>query len=346
MGSDTADTKRPPMHGPATERLMEQYRQMVRIRVFEETAISSLRAGYAFGSIHPYVGEEAIAAGLLHHTRNDDLVLSTHRGHGHTLVKGAHPSAMLKELFGRVGGTSNGRGGSMHIADFGVGMLGANGVVGANIILAAGAAHGVKMQDTARNVGEGRIVICFLGDGAVNRGPFLEGLNWAQIFALPVLFVCEDNRISAMTDTADKTAGGGPVARAASIGLRTADVDGNNVEAVSEIAERLIAEVRAGSGPAFLHAETYRLLGHTAVDPAKQRDQFEVEAAWKVEPIARARARLLEAGASKAELAVIAEAVSAEMKLAYEEAIAAPYPSPSDAYREVQTLGTPEREAY
>src|SRR5690606_18991350 len=136
--------------------------------------------------------------------RREDLLLSTHRGHGHTLAKGADALAMMRELFGRDGGTCGGKGGSMHIADFSVGMLGANGVVGANIPIAAGAAHGQKLR------GDGEITVCIFGDGAVNRGPFMEGLNWAKVFDLPVLFVCEDNAWSATTRTAAMTAGDGP----------------------------------------------------------------------------------------------------------------------------------------
>lgn len=327
-------------HTLPVAQLRDHYTQMLRIRAFEETAMRGLRAGAAHGALHPCIGQEAVAVGLLSQTRTDDLVLSTHRGHGHTLAKGASPAAMLKELFGRAGGTSGGRGGSMHIADFSVGMLGANGVVSANIIIAAGAAHGLKMQ------GGDRIAVCFMGDGAINRGPFLEGLNWAAVYGLPVLFVCEDNQIAAMTDTKSMTAGPGPVARAEALGVPAETVDGNDIEAVAAVATRLISGVRAGEGPAFLHAKTFRLLGHTATDKALQREQSQVEAAWEVEPIARTRALLLERGSSEADLAQIDAAVQDEMDEVYREAAAAPLPDPAEAYREVQTVGSPEREAF
>ena len=167
----------------------------VAIRAFEELAIEAQREGLVLGAIHPSIGQEAVAAGICPNLSKTDLLLSTHRGHGHTLAKGADPLAMMRELFGREGGTCGGKGGSMHIADFGVGMLGANGVVGANIPIATGAAHAL------RNCRAGEVVVCIFGDGAINRGPFLEGLNWARVFDLPVLFVCEDNGFSATTRT-------------------------------------------------------------------------------------------------------------------------------------------------
>src|SRR5690606_24554973 len=166
-------------------------------------------------------------------------------------------------------------GGSMHIADFSVGMLGANGVVGANIVIAAGAAHAIKLNR------EGRIVCCIFGDGAINRGPFLEGLNWAKVFNLPVLFVCEDNGYAATTRTSTMTAGPGPAARAESLGILALEVDGNDVQAVDAAAKELAAAVRSGSGPRFLWAGTYRLTGHTGADPAAYRSKEEVEERWK-----------------------------------------------------------------
>ncbi|MDQ4062132.1 MAG: thiamine pyrophosphate-dependent dehydrogenase E1 component subunit alpha, partial [Pseudomonadota bacterium] len=190
------------------ERLIDQHRMMLRIRAFEEMALEALKEKLVLGAIHPSIGQEAVAAGVCLNLAPDDVLLSTHRGHGHTLAKGADSLAMMRELFGREGGNCHGKGGSMHIADFGVGMLGANGVVAANIVIAAGAAHAIKLRR------ESRIVCCIFGDGAINRGPFLEGLNWAKVFDLPVLFVCEDNGFAATTRTRAMTAGEGPAARA------------------------------------------------------------------------------------------------------------------------------------
>ena len=164
-----------------------------------------------------------------------DILLSTHRGHGHTIAKGADTLAMMRELFGREGGTCHGKGGSMHIADFRVGMLGANGVVGANILIAVGAAHAVRLKKG------GQVVACIFGDGAINRGPFLEGLNWAGVWKLPILFVCEDNGFAATTRTRAMTAGEGPAARAESLGIAAAMVDGNDLMAVDETVRRLLA---------------------------------------------------------------------------------------------------------
>ncbi|HEX8664638.1 MAG TPA: thiamine pyrophosphate-dependent dehydrogenase E1 component subunit alpha, partial [Beijerinckiaceae bacterium] len=208
------------------ERLSAHHRLMWRIRAFEELALEGLREKLVLGAIHPSIGQEGVAAGVCPNLLPDDVLLSTHRGHGHTLAKGADPLAMMRELFGRQGGNCGGKGGSMHIADFSVGMLGANGVVAANIVVAAGAAHAVKLRR------EAKIVCCIFGDGAINRGPFLEGLNWARVFDLPVLFVCEDNGFAATTRTRAMTAGEGPSARARSLGLIAEEIDGNDVLAV------------------------------------------------------------------------------------------------------------------
>ena len=195
------------------ERMLGHYRTMLRIRAFEEAAEQALKDGHVKGAIHLSIGQEAVASGACVHLERSDLITTTHRGHGHTIAKGADVGAMFGELFGRADGTCRGKGGSMHIADFSMGMLGANGVVGAGIVIAAGAAHGVKLR------GETHVVVCFFGDGATNRGPFLEGLNWAKIYALPVLFVCENNGFAATTRTEALSAGPGPAARAASLGM-------------------------------------------------------------------------------------------------------------------------------
>ncbi|MEM6761765.1 MAG: thiamine pyrophosphate-dependent dehydrogenase E1 component subunit alpha, partial [Pseudomonadota bacterium] len=258
---------------------------MLRIRAFEHAAIDGAKAGHVLGAIHPSVGQEAVAAGIVSNLRRDDRLLSTHRGHGHTLAKGAHPRAMMCELFGRVGGNCGGKGGSMHIADFDVGMLGANGVVAANITIAAGAAHAIKLH------GDDRIVCCLFGDGAINRGPFLEGLNWAKVFDLPVLFVCEDNGWAATTRTSDMTGGEGAASRARSFGIPAESVDGRDVMAVDALAEDAIDKVRSGSGPMLIHARTFRQTGHTSVDPAHYRPAEEVTRRTSEEdPIASARA--------------------------------------------------------
>ncbi len=326
--------------------LLDLYRVMARIRAFENAAEVASQGGVAAwgldasakparvrGPLHLSTGQEAVAAGVCAHLSRTDLLTSTHRGHGHTLAKGASVQAMMCELFGRATGTNKGKGGSMHIADFSVGMLGANGVVAAGIPIAVGAAHAIKIQSRAA------IVACFFGDGAVNRGPFLEGLNWAAVYQLPVLFVCEDNRISATTPTGPMTAGGGASARAESMGIAAMTVDGNDVLAVHEAAGRLAAEVRAGGGPRLLHAVTYRFKGHVSVDPGSYRDPAEVQLALESDPLVLARARLLGAGASAAEIDAVDAAARAEVDAALAVADAAPWPQAGDAFEDIVTTG-------
>lgn len=221
----------------------------------------------------------------------------------------------------------------MHIADFSVGMLGANGVVAAGLPIAVGAAHGAKLQ------GKDGVTACFFGDGAINRGPFLESLNWAKVYALPVLFVCEDNRWSATTASAPMTAGEGASARAVAMGVPAVQVDGNDVEAVHDTAGQLVAQVREGMGPCLLHARTYRIKGHVSVDAAGYRDPAEVAAARETDPIARASARYLALGGSAQALQRIERAAREEVERALADAHAAPWPEPAAAFTDVQTTG-------
>lgn len=327
--------------------LLDLYRTMVRIRAFEDAAEAASQGGVSWGGaatgqasqvrvkgpLHLSTGQEGVAAGVCRHLTPRDLLTSTHRGHGHTLAKGADATRMMCELFGRASGYNGGKGGSMHIADFSVGMLGANGVVTAGLPIAVGAAHALKLQ------GQDAIAVSFFGDGAINRGPFLEALNWAQVYHLPVLFVCEDNRISATTRSAPMTAGTQAAsARAESLGIPATGVDGNDVQAVSEAAQRLIAEIRAGSGPRLLHALTYRHKGHVSVDPATYRDPQEVAEALKDDPIARARERLHALGLSAQAQAIDLEA-QREIQAALDAAAAAPVPLAAAAYTDVVSIG-------
>ena len=221
----------------------------------------------------------------------------------------------------------------MHIADFSVGMLGANGVVAAGIPIATGAAHALKLQ------GKPHIAACFFGDGAANRGPFLEGLNWAQVFKLPVLFICEDNRISATTPTGPMTAGEGVSARAAALAIPSIKVDGNDVEAVDAAAKQLTDEIRAGGGPRFLHAVTYRFKGHVSVDPGTYRDATEVAAALQRDPLIVARQKLLGMGVAVAEIDTVDAAAMAEIARALATAEAAPVPEVAAAYEDILDTG-------
>ena len=312
---------------------------MARIRAFENAAEEASRGGVAAfgatlgeakvrGPLHLSTGQEAVAAGVCINLAREDYLTSTHRGHGHTLAKGASMERMMCELFGRASGCNGGKGGSMHIADFSVGMLGANGVVAAGIPIAVGAAHAIAIR------GEKRIVACFFGDGAVNRGPFLEGLNWAALHELPVLFVCEDNRWSATTATDAMTAGEGALMRAHALGVPGVEVDGNDVFEVDATAAKLLDRVRNGKGPQFLHAVTYRFKGHVSVDPASYRDGEEVARALQDDPLVFAR-RVV----PKEQADLIEAEANQEVRKALEVAAAAPWPQPEEAYEEIQDTG-------
>lgn len=327
------------------ETLLSLFTTMTRIRAFENAAeIASQGGVQAFGQaaatkpalvkgpLHLSTGQEAIPAGVCAHLRPTDLITSTHRGHGHTLAKGADATKMMCELFGRANGYNKGKGGSMHIADFSVGMLGANGVVTAGLPIAVGAAQALKQR------GVDAIAVSFFGDGAINRGPFLEALNWAVVYDLPVLFVCEDNRISATTASGPMTAGEGASARAESLGVKASFVDGNDVQAVWSLAQKLIGEIRAGQGPRLLHALTYRHKGHVSIDPGTYRDPEEVRQGIALDPVVRTRNTLIAAGLA-AEAAEIEAATHKEIEQALAFAEASPFPDVSDAYTDITNVG-------
>ena len=330
---------------PENQTLLALYRVMARIRAFENAAEQASQGGVsAFGQsasgtasvrgpLHLSTGQEAVAAGVCAHLSHDDLLTSTHRGHGHTIAKGADLARTMAELFGRASGFNGGRGGSMHIADFSVGMLGANGVVAAGLPIAVGAAHALKLRATPH------VAVCFFGDGAVNRGPFLEALNWAQVYQLPVLFVCEDNRWSATTPSGPLIAGGGAAARALALGIAAVPVDGNDVMAVHAQAGELLGAVRAGLGPRLLHALTYRLKGHVSVDAAAYRSTAELQAAQLDDPLQRAREAWSDAAGEASVLDAIDHEARAEVAQAVAAAAAAPWPVAEAAFSEVQSTG-------
>jgi len=262
------------------------YRTMRLIRAFEERALQLVRSGEIVGGIHPYIGEEAVAVGICAALRPDDLITSTHRGHGHVLAKGADPSRMLAELCGRATGLNKGRGGSMHAADVGAGILGANAIVGAAAPIAAGAAWAAKRK------GADRVVVTFFGDGALNQGVLLETMNIAALWRLPMVFVCENNGYATTMATADAVAGTA-AGRAAAFGLPSVTVDGMDVEAVHATATRAVATARAGIGPTLIEAITYRYGPHHTIELKlrlsyrgeeeiqrwRQRDPLDIEAA-------------------------------------------------------------------
>jgi pyruvate dehydrogenase E1 component alpha subunit len=264
------------------EQQREMLRQMQTIRRFEERASDDFHAGHIYGVVHCYIGEEAIAVGVCAALNRDDQIISTHRGHGHCIAKGADLDRMMAELYGREAGYCKGKGGSMHIADFGIGMLGANGIVAGGIPIVTGAGLAAQLE------GKGRVAVSFFGDGASNAGPFHESLNIAAAWKLPMLYVCENNLWSAETAAASTLALPDVAARAAGYGIPGVIVDGNDVLAVHEAAVAAVARARAGEGPTLIECKSYRWRKHTERhEQGDRRPPDEIEA-WKAkDPIKR-----------------------------------------------------------
>jgi acetoin:2,6-dichlorophenolindophenol oxidoreductase subunit alpha len=310
------------------------YRTVRLIRRFEQQAIEMVRSGVIAGGIHPYIGEEAIAAGVCAALRPDDLITSTHRGHGHVLAKGADPVRLLAELAGRETGLNGGRGGSMHAADVGAGIYGANAIVGASAAIAAGAAW------SHQRAGHDRVVVTFFGDGAVNQGVLLEALNLASLRCLPVVFVCENNQFATSMRTRDTTAGT-ITGRAAAFGIPAQTVDGMDPQVVLEAAERAVARARAGDGPAFLECMTYRFDAHHTweyrVRPRYRTDE-EVAAGKARDPLEIQAARVPEAVRSQ-----IDDEIECLLDQARRFADASPGPDPAGALDYLYADGLPGR---
>ena len=260
-----------PINEHGKERLAFFYETMLKIRKFELTVEEKFMAGEIPGFVHLYIGEEAIATGVMANLTHKDYIGSTHRGHGHTIAKGADLDRMMAEIYGKKTGCCKGKGGSMHIADFSVGMLGANGVVGGGYNLAAGSALAQKMQ------GKNDVSVVFFGDGASNRGTFHEAANMASVWKLPLLFVCEMNEYASTTPYRTATSVDDIAKRAYGYDMPAIIVDGNDVFSVYEAAKQLIDNIRAGNGPAFLECKTYRVKGHFVGDPEKYRTRDEVQ---------------------------------------------------------------------
>jgi pyruvate dehydrogenase E1 component alpha subunit len=271
------------------------YRTVRLIRRFEQRAIEMVRSGVIAGGIHPYIGEEAIAAGVCAALRADDLITSTHRGHGHVLAKGADPIRMLAELAGRETGLNRGRGGSMHAADVSAGICGANAIVGASAAIAAGAAW------SHQRAGHDRVAVTFFGDGAVNQGVLLEALNLASLRRLPVIFVCENNGFATTMRVRDTTAGS-ITGRAEAFGIPAETIDGMDPEAVLEAASGAVARARGGDGPTFLECLTYRFDAHHTWEHAarpRYRTDEEVAAGSARDPLEIQAARVTDAVRSR-----------------------------------------------
>jgi acetoin:2,6-dichlorophenolindophenol oxidoreductase subunit alpha len=318
---------------PAAERLLELYRLMWRIRAFEIAAEENAALGHIHGMIHSAVGQEAVAVGVCANLRRDDLITSTHRNHHHALAKGVDTTAMMAELFGRGIGVCKGKGGSMHIADFDVGMIGANGVVAASLAIAAGAAQALRMK------GSDAIAVAFFGDGGMNRGQCLEALNYTAAYRLAVLLVCEDNGFAATTRTASVSGGRGITARSQALGVEAWSVDGNDIEVVDQSARSLIERIRGGAGPHLLHCRTYRLRGHTCADQATYRDGTEVETQRGGDPIERCSHLLRDLGIFPARIEAVQDEEDRLIRQAVEISLAASWPDVNEAFTDIQTAG-------
>ncbi|MBX9788737.1 MAG: dehydrogenase E1 component subunit alpha/beta [Pirellulales bacterium] len=308
-----------------TDCLLSLYRTMQVIRQTEEQLVRLHQRGLIHGACHTYVGEEAIAAGVCAHLRSDDVVFSTHRGHGHALAKGLAPEALIAELLGRATGCSRGRGGSMHLFSPEIGLMGTSGIVGPCILQAAGAGYSFRLLRREN------VAVAFFGDGAVNNGAFHEGLNLASIWKLPVLFVCENNEFA--TEVPFKEASGIPDVgrRAANYGLHGVEVDGNDALAVYEAARDAVARARAGEGATLIECKTYRTRPHAeGMGDYTYRTREEV-AAWKARcPIARLREES-DHGELTASFAAVDAEVSELVAAASRAAEAAPWPDPATA---------------
>ena len=309
----------------------QMLRQMLTIRRFEERASADYHAGKIYGVVHCYIGEEAVAVGLCAALTPNDQIVSTHRGHGHCIAKGADLKRMMAELYGRQGGYCRGKGGSMHIADFEIGMLGANGIVAGGISIATGAGLAAQME------GKGRVAVTFFGDGASNAGPFHECLNIAASWRLPVIYVCENNLFAAQTPSAATHALADIAARAAGYGVPGVIVDGNDVFAVHQAAYRAVERARRGDGPSLIECKTYRWRAHTErkmqPDP---RDKREVEVWKSKDPIARLLSQLKEQQQlSERDWHALQTDVEKEIEAAAAFAEGTPFPIPGQASEDV-----------
>jgi acetoin:2,6-dichlorophenolindophenol oxidoreductase subunit alpha len=270
--------------------LLAMYQTMLRIRLFELRVADLFAEGKLPGFIHLYVGEEAVATGVCAHLNDGDYITSTHRGHGHLIAKGGDLKLMMAELYGKKTGYCKGKGGSMHIADVELGILGANGIVGGGPPIATGAAFAMQYLE------KDNVAVCFFGDGASNQGTFHEGVNMASVWKLPVVFICENNYYGISLSQAHHQSIIDVADRAAAYDIPGVVVDGNDVMAVYEAAGEAIKRARAGHGPSLVECKTYRHRGHFEGDPTTYRSQEEVESWLKKDPIPRFEASLKELG--------------------------------------------------
>lgn len=313
--------------------LLVMYRQMLRIRRFEEEVTELYKQGIMPGLAHLYIGEEAVAVGACSAIENEDYITSTHRGHGHLIAKGGDLKMMMAEILGKGTGYCKGKGGSMHIADFDLGILGANGIVGGGFAIAVGSAL------TADYLGTGRVTLCFFGDGASNQGSFHESVNLAAVWKLPVVFVCENNLYGISVSQARHQAIKDVAVRAQAYGIPGEISDGMDVLAVYETTKKSVERARRGEGPTLLEFKTYRFQGHHVGDPgngAIYRSKEEMEE-WKQRcSIKRLRKQLLEDEiCAEDEIAAVENEVEREIEEAIQFAKESPYPDNEEFMRDI-----------
>jgi pyruvate dehydrogenase E1 component alpha subunit len=306
------------------------YERMRLIRSFEERVAGLFADGLIPGFVHLYAGEEAVAVGVCAHLSDIDYITSTHRGHGHCIAKGVPLGEMMAELYGRAGGSCKGKGGSMHIADVGRGMLGANGIVGGGPPLAAGAGL------TAKVLGTGGVAVCFFGDGAAEQGTTHEGMNLAAIWKLPVVFVCENNQFAESTPVGYHCAASSIADRAASYNIPGVLVDGYDVIAVHEAAGEAVARARRGDGPSLIEAKTWRYFGHFEGDQVTYRTAEQSAAYREHDPLTVFAAQAVDRGLlAPADIERIDREADAQVDAAIAFAESSPLPAPEDALTDV-----------
>ncbi|HBY95377.1 MAG: thiamine pyrophosphate-dependent dehydrogenase E1 component subunit alpha [Ardenticatenaceae bacterium] len=322
------------------EQLTEMYRRMLRIRAFDETAVGLVRKGEVPGAVHTTIGQEAEVVGACMALREDDYMVGNHRSHGHPIGKGASLKGLMAELLGKRTGVNKGKGGSMHLADFGVGSVGETSIVGSGIPVAAGAALGAK------TLGTDRVCLCFFGDGASNEGAFHEGLNLASIWSLPVIYLCENNQYAVSTPASYSVAVKDIAERAKAHNMPGVVVDGQDPIAVYEAVSEAVKRARAGEGPSLIEAKTYRYMEHAEglVVTANYRTPEEIAEWKKRDPIPNFRRTLIDQGVlTEAEADRLEAQVRTEVEEAVEFARQSPFPEPAEAFEGLYANPIPVR---
>ena len=308
------------------QKLIEMYRAMVRIRTFEERVAKEFARGNVPGFLHLYIGEEAVAVGACANLRADDYITSTHRGHGHVIAKGCRTDRMMAELYGKRTGYNKGKGGSMHIADMDIGILGANAIVGAGIPIAGGAALSAQLRGTDQ------VAVCFIGDGTTNTTRFHEGVNMASVWKLPIVYVIENNKYAETTPVSDVMNTPTVAERAVAYGIPGKTVDGNDVLEVYEAVGEAVSRARNGEGPTLVECVTCRWRGHFEGDQQTYRPEGEIDECKKRDPIERCRKELIKRRVlTKKQAEQIAEEIGNEIDLAVKFAEESALPDPEDA---------------